>query len=83
MNTITLEVRDMSCTGCEERIGAVLRRVEVREVAADHTTGRVEIRVGDDPGESPPRPGGTPGSHQSMMGYTTSWLRATASQSRR
>ena len=47
MNMITLRVRGMSCVGCEQRIGTVLRRVEgVREVTADHTTGRVQIRVG-------------------------------------
>ncbi|KQH76209.1 heavy metal transporter [Mycobacterium gordonae] len=47
MDTITLRVRGMSCAGCEERIGAVLRRVEgVRDVSADHVSGRVQIRVG-------------------------------------
>ncbi len=47
METIALQVSGMSCTGCEQRIGSVLRRVEgVREVTADHTTGRVQIRVG-------------------------------------
>lgn len=47
METITLRVRGMSCAGCEERIGAVLRRVEgVRGVTADHASGRVEVRVG-------------------------------------
>jgi copper chaperone len=47
METLVLQVEGMSCTGCEQRIGTVLRRVEgVREVAADHTTGRVEVRVG-------------------------------------
>lgn len=47
METLVLQVNGMSCTGCEQRIGAVLRRVEgVREVTADHATGRVEVRVG-------------------------------------
>lgn len=47
MDTLVLRVNGMSCTGCEQRIGTALRRVEgVREVAADHTTGRVEVRVG-------------------------------------
>ncbi|HUW79089.1 MAG TPA: heavy-metal-associated domain-containing protein [Candidatus Nanopelagicaceae bacterium] len=47
METLVLQVERMSCTGCEQRIGTVLRRVEgVREVVADHTTGRVEVRVG-------------------------------------
>lgn len=47
METLVLQVEGMSCTGCEQRIGTVLGRVEgVREVAADHATGRVEVRVG-------------------------------------
>lgn len=47
METIVLQVTGMACGGCAERIGAVLRRVEgVRKVAADHMTGRVEVRVG-------------------------------------
>lgn len=47
MKTLVLQVDGMTCTGCEQRIGTVLRRVEgVREVAADRTTGRVEVRVG-------------------------------------
>jgi copper chaperone CopZ len=47
MDTLLLQVAGMSCTGCEQRIDALLRRVEgVREVSADHTTGAVRIRVG-------------------------------------
>lgn len=47
MATLTLQVKGMSCTGCEQRIGTVLRRVEgVREVTADHSSGRVEVRLG-------------------------------------
>lgn len=46
MDTVTLQVAGMTCTGCEQRIGNVLRRVEgVREVSADHVTGRVEVGV--------------------------------------
>lgn len=49
---VTLQVEGMSCTGCEHRIGNTLRRVEgVREAGADHTTGRVRVRVG--PGVNP------------------------------
>ncbi len=49
MKTLVLQVDGMTCTGCEQRIGTVLRRVEgVREVAADHTTGQVEVRVGSE-----------------------------------
>lgn len=47
METLVLQVAGMSCAGCEQRVGAVLRRVEgVREVTADHTTGRVQVRIG-------------------------------------
>lgn len=49
---IVLQVEGMTCTGCEQRIGNALRRLEgVRGAAADHTTGRVEARVrpGTDP----------------------------------
>jgi len=47
METLILQVEGMSCTGCEQRINKVLRRVEgVRGVVADHICGRVEIRVG-------------------------------------
>lgn len=49
MGTFVLQVEGMSCTGCEQRIGTVLHRVAgVRDVAADHITGRVEIRVGSE-----------------------------------
>lgn len=47
MDAIVWQVTGMACAGCADRIAAVLRRVEgVREVTADHTTGRVEVRVG-------------------------------------
>ncbi|EHY87496.1 heavy-metal-associated domain-containing protein [Saccharomonospora azurea] len=47
MDTLVLQVSGMSCGGCEQRIDAVLRRVEgVREVTADHTTGAVRVRIG-------------------------------------
>jgi copper chaperone len=47
METMVLQVSGMSCTGCEQRIDRVLRRVEgVRSVVADHVGGRVEVRVG-------------------------------------
>jgi copper chaperone len=43
--TVNLQVDGMTCTGCEQRIGTALRRVDgVREVAADHTSGRVRVR---------------------------------------
>lgn len=47
METLVLQVSGMSCSDCEQRINKVLCQVEgVREVAADHTTGRVQVRVG-------------------------------------
>ncbi|MBQ0926639.1 heavy-metal-associated domain-containing protein [Saccharopolyspora endophytica] len=47
METLVLQVLGMSCGGCEQRIDAVLRRVEgVRDVTADHTTGAVRVRIG-------------------------------------
>jgi len=47
MKKIELQVTGMSCAGCEERIGNVLRRVQgVRDVDPDHSTGRVQVHVG-------------------------------------
>ena len=47
METVVLRVSGMACSGCEQRISSVLRRVEgVREVSADHRTGVVRVRVG-------------------------------------
>lgn len=40
-----LHVEGMTCSGCEQRIGTALRRVDgVREVSADHATGEVAVR---------------------------------------
>lgn len=51
---VSLQVEGMSCSGCEARIGKALRRVEgVREAWADHTTGKVRVRVW--PGVEPER----------------------------
>lgn len=54
MQSMALQVEGMSCGGCEQRLGAVLRRVEgVREVSAEHTSGRVQVGFGPeltDPG---------------------------------
>lgn len=45
MATVVLQVNGMSRTGCEQRIGTVLERVEgVRTVEAEHTCGRVRVR---------------------------------------
>jgi len=43
--TFTLQVRGMSCAGCEQRIGVALRRLDgVLEATADHTSGQVRAR---------------------------------------
>lgn len=45
MTKTTVQVAGMTCTGCEQRIGTALRRIDgVREVTADHTTGEVAVR---------------------------------------
>lgn len=45
MASVELQVNGMSCTGCEQRIGTVLKRVQgVRTVEADHVRGRVRVR---------------------------------------
>lgn len=42
---VTLKVEGMSCTGCEQRLGTALRRVEgVSEATADHRTGELNVR---------------------------------------
>lgn len=46
MESWVLQVGGMSCTGCAQRIATVARRVEgVSGVVADHSCGRVEVRV--------------------------------------
>ena len=43
--TLRLQVQGMSCSGCEQRIGAALRRLDgVVEATADHVTGEVRLR---------------------------------------
>ncbi len=47
MDTVQLQVAGMSCAGCEQRIAKVLGRVDgVRAVTADHSSGRVQVRIG-------------------------------------
>lgn len=42
---VTLQVEGMTCSGCEQRVGKVLRRLEgVREATADHRNGQVRVR---------------------------------------
>lgn len=44
METLSLNVTGMSCTGCEQRIDAVLGRIDgVGKVAADHRRGTVSV----------------------------------------
>ncbi|SFB56897.1 copper chaperone [Amycolatopsis marina] len=46
MESRVWQVEGMSCAGCEQRVGNVLRRLEgVSGVTADHSCGRVEVRV--------------------------------------
>ncbi len=43
--TLRLQVQGMSCSGCEQRIGAALRRLDgVVEATADHVSGEVRLR---------------------------------------
>lgn len=47
VTTLVFVVQGMSCGSCGRRIDAALRRINgVREVSADHGSGRVQIRVG-------------------------------------
>ncbi len=49
MTQVVLDVRGMSCTGCEERIGKVLGRLEgVHHTGADHRTGQVRVTFNAD-----------------------------------
>ena len=42
---VTLKVEGMTCTGCEQRLGTALLRLEgVSEAKADHHTGELNIR---------------------------------------
>lgn len=46
---VTLTVQGMTCTGCEQRLGIALRRLDgVREAHADYRTGELTVRF--DPG---------------------------------
>lgn len=43
--TVTLQVEGMHCTGCEQRLGVALHRLDgVYEATADHRTGEVRVR---------------------------------------
>ncbi len=42
---LRLQVQGMSCSGCEQRIGTALLRLDgVAEVTADHVSGEVRLR---------------------------------------
>ncbi len=46
---VTLQVEGMTCTGCEQRLGTALGRVDgVREASADHDRGEVAVRFDPD-----------------------------------
>ena len=46
MNEIILEVKGMMCEGCENRIKNVVKNIEgVKDVEADHNTGKVIITL--------------------------------------
>ena len=43
---LVVSVQGMDCAGCERRLVAAVRRVEgVREAAADHTAGVLEVEL--------------------------------------
>lgn len=43
--SVTLQVEGMTCTGCEQRLGVALHRLEgVYEATANHRSGQVRIR---------------------------------------
>lgn len=42
---VTLQVEGMTCTGCEQRLGKALRRMDgVREATANHRSGQIRVR---------------------------------------
>lgn len=48
MRNIILDVEGMACGGCEKRIQNALLKVEgVKEVVANHTTGKVNLTIDD------------------------------------
>lgn len=45
VQTVSLQVTGMSCSGCEQRVGRALGRMDgVSEAKADHRTGVVDVR---------------------------------------
>lgn len=48
MKNIILNVEGMACGGCEKRIQNALSKVDgVKEVVANHTTGKVNLTIED------------------------------------
>ncbi|MEV5450339.1 cation transporter [Streptomyces sp. NPDC052535] len=46
---LVLEVQGMTCTGCEQRLAAAVRRVEgILAATADHTKGVLEVALGSE-----------------------------------
>ena len=45
IENVTLQVEGMTCSGCEQRLGKALGRLDgVREATADHGAGQVRVR---------------------------------------
>ena len=46
MKEIEIKIKGMVCGGCEKRVENALKTIEgIKEVVADHTTGKVKIQA--------------------------------------
>lgn len=49
MKEIEIKIKGMVCGGCEKRVENALKTIEgIKEVTADHTTGKVKIQAEGD-----------------------------------
>ena len=49
MKEIEIKIKGMVCGGCEKRVENALKTIEgIKEVVADHTTGKVKIQADGD-----------------------------------
>lgn len=49
MKEIEIKIKGMVCGGCEKRVENALKTIEgIKEVLADHTTGKVKIQAEGD-----------------------------------
>ena len=49
MKEIEIKIKGMVCGGCEKRVETALKTIEgIKEVTADHTTGKVKIQTEGD-----------------------------------